>query len=169
MATQQRNLSPLFVGGWCYCFVLFLFDFVYFGPHSNLTFFLLCFCFFVLLLLGGGGFLWGCKSHPRKNETTQAKNIRKCLVFLFLGGGGCALHHSEDRLRREPPPPHKINTHTHTHTRHKQLVSQNPTTTPLKTTSILPKSFLICPSFLVLLLFFFFNLHSCQFQKARWC
>ena len=59
MATQQRNPSPLFVGGWRHCFVLFLFDSVIWAPQQLnpcpflLLVFLFCFSFWVGAALGG--------------------------------------------------------------------------------------------------------------------
>ena len=158
------TLTHSLLGGWCYCFVLFLFDLVFFGPHSSLT---LSFFVFFVGVGGGGGFFWSCKRHPRKNKTTQPKTIKKRLVFQFFCIlGGCASATEKTDWDRTPQKyPNQQKTH-----QTQTTCNSEPTQTPPKWTNILPKSFLFCPFiFGPPPAFFFFYLRCSQYQKAGWC
>ena len=132
MAPQQRNPSPLFVADWRYCFVLFLFDSVFFlwAPQqlNPVPFF------------GGGRdgrFVLGLQETPlQKNKATPPKTIENVVFsFLFGGGvGGLCFCIMEDRLREENPLPPQNNKQQEEHTRRRRLVSQDPTKTPPKQT-----------------------------------
>ena len=88
VATQQRNPSPAFVGGWCCCF--FCFDLIFFGPHNNLTLFISVFVVFCRLFWVGGFFLSGLQETPPQNKATQPQTIKYALFFsYFLCFWGC--------------------------------------------------------------------------------